>query len=105
MAMDNILEMLVATDKKACSIVDEAEEVLDATISNLELDVARFKEDYTQRATHRIGVIRDEEGNASQEALVDIAKRYEVLVANLDKAYEAHHKQWVEDLFQRCIAQ
>ena len=103
MAMDNILEMLVAADKKACAIVDDADETLDSTTATLDREVSKFKEDYAQRATQRIGVIRDEEGKASQEALEDISRRYEALMANLDKAYEEHHKEWEAEIFRRCI--
>ncbi|MEA5012768.1 MAG: hypothetical protein VB100_13725 [Angelakisella sp.] len=103
MAMDNILEFLVETDKKAAAIVSDAEDVLESTISNLDRDVQKFKEEYTQRAIHRIGIIRDEEGKASQEAFGDIAKRYDALMANLDQAYEEHHKEWEKELFERCI--
>ena len=103
MAMDNILELLVETDKKAAAIVSDAEDVLESTMSNLDRDVAKFKEDYTQRAVHRIGIIRDEEGKASADALSDISKHYETLMANLDRAYEEHHKDWEKDLFNRCI--
>ncbi len=103
MAVDRILEQLVAADQKACGIVDQAQAALDSTLANLDRDVAEFKEDYTQRAIHRIGIIRDEEGKASQEALEDISKRYEGLMAGLEQAYEAHHKEWEAELFRRCL--
>ena len=66
---------------------------------------AQLKEHSITRKYRAIvcGVIRDEEGKASQEALEDISRRYEALMANLDKAYEEHHKEWEAEIFRRCI--
>ena len=100
---DDILERLVDLDRKACAMVDDAQEQLDDTLSNMERDVARFREEYAQRATRRIGIIRDEEGRASEEALENISRRYQSLMDGLEESYRANHEKWEEEIFQRCI--
>ena len=74
MSMDKILNRLVEADRKASALVEEAEEYLDSTVSNMDREVAEFKKGYEEKAIHRIGIIRDEEGKASQQATEDIAK-------------------------------
>lgn len=101
--MDMILGQLVDLDCKARAIVEEAEEYLETTIANMERDVAQYREAYTERATHRIGVVRDQEGAASERATQDITQRYTQLMKNLDQTYEERHAQWEEELFNKCI--
>ena len=100
---DSILERLVKLDQKACAMVDDAQEQLDDTLANMERDVARFREGYTERATRRIGIIRDQEGQASQSELESISQRYQSLMEGLEKSYQENHQRWEEEIFQRCI--
>ena len=100
---DSILERLVELDQKACAMVDDAQEQLDDTLSDMEWDVARFREGYTERATRRIGIIRDQEGQASQSELESISQRYQSLMEGLEKSYQENHQRWEEEIFQRCI--
>ena len=100
---DSILERLVDLDRKACALVDDAQETLDDTLANSERDVERFREAYTEKAIRRIGIVRDEEGKASQSELESISQRYHALMEGLESTYREHHAQWEEDIFQRCI--
>ena len=63
----------------------------------------RFREEYTEKAIQRIGVVRDEEGRASQAELENISQRYHALMEGLEKTYEERHAQWEEEIFQRCV--
>ena len=103
MSMDKILNRLVEADRKASALVEEAEEYLDSTISNMDREVEEFKKGYEEKAVHRIGIIRDEEGKASMESLADISKRYESLMTNMEQVYEKNHTQWEQELFNRCV--
>jgi len=100
---DNILVRLVELDRKACAMVDDAQEVLDDTLSHTERDMEQFRQTYTEKAIQRIGVIRDEEGKASQAELENISQRYQSLMEGLEKTYQERHAQWEEEIFRRCI--
>lgn len=100
---DSILERLVELDRKACAMVDDAQEALDDTLSNTERDMERFRQSYTEKAMQRIGVVRDEEGRASQAELENISRRYNSLMEGLEKTYQERHAQWEEEIFRRCI--
>ena len=99
----SMLDRLVELDRKACAMVEDAQETLEDTLANTERDVERFREEYTQKAIQRIGVVRDEEGKASQAELDDIARRYHSLMEGLEKTYQDHHTQWEDEIFQRCV--
>ena len=103
MSMDKILNRLVEADRKASALVEEAEEYLDSTVSNMDREVEEFKKGYEEKAVHRIGIIRDEEDKASMESLADISKRYESLMSNMEQVYEKNHVQWEQELFNRCV--
>ena len=77
---DNILARLVELDRKACAMVEDAQETLEDTLANTERDMERFREEYTEKAIQRIGVVRDEEGRASQAELENISQRYHALM-------------------------
>ncbi len=99
----NILDQLVELDRKACAMVEDAQETLEDTLANTERDMERFREEYTEKAIQRIGVVRDEEGRASQAELENISQRYHALMEGLEKTYEERHVQWEEEIFQRCV--
>lgn len=99
----NVLERLVELDRKACAMVEEAQEVLEDTLASSERDMARFREKYTREAAQSIGNVRDSEGKASQAALEDISRRYQSLMEGLEKTYQERHVQWEDEIFQRCI--
>ena len=100
---DSILSRLVDLDRKACAMVEDAQEELDDTLSNTERDMERFRQTYTEKAVQRIGVVRDQEGKASQAELESIFQRYQSLMEGLEKTYQERHTQWEEEIFQRCI--
>lgn len=100
---NSVLERLVELDRKACAMVEDAQEALEDTLANTDRDMERFREEYTQKAVHRIGVVRDEEGKASQAELEDIARRYQSLMEGLERTYQERHAQWEEEIFQRCV--
>lgn len=100
---NSVLERLVEPDRRACAMVEDAQEALEDTLANTDRDMERFREEYTQKAVHRIGVVRDEEGKASQAELEDIARRYQSLMEGLERTYQERHAQWEEEIFQRCV--
>lgn len=100
---DSILTRLVELDRKACAMVEDAQEMLDDTLSHTERDMEQFRQTYTEKATQRIGIIRDQEGKASQAELESISQRYQSLMEGLEKTYRERHVQWEEEIFQRCI--
>lgn len=103
MGMDNILEDLKQVDRRACEMVDNAEEELELTVANIDREIEEFKKSYSERAKQRIGIVRDTESKASEAATGDISHRYESLMQNLETVYNENHTRWENDLFERCI--
>lgn len=103
MAADNVLSKLVEVDRKACLMVDDAEEKLELTMANMEREINEFKTSYSEKAMYRIGVVRQTEQKASEEASGSIAQRYDSLMQNLETVYKEKHTEWENELFARCI--
>lgn len=104
MSEDNILGRLVEMDRKACAMVDNAEEELDLTVANMEREIEEFKSSYAEKAKHRIGIVRDTEQKASDTESGNIVQRYDSLMQNLETVYNQNHTLWEDELFQRCTA-
>ncbi|MEG1687262.1 MAG: hypothetical protein RR022_06440 [Angelakisella sp.] len=104
MNTDSILTRLVETDRKASAMVDNAEEELELTVANMEREIASFKEQYADKAQKRIGIVRDTESRASQEATGNIAQRYDGLMQNLETLYAEKRDNWEDEIFNRCIS-
>lgn len=100
---NNILVRLVDADKKACALVDNAEEELDLTVANMEREIEEYKISYGEKAQKRIGIVRDTENKASEEASGGIAQRYVTLMQTLEVVYNDKHSVWEEELFDRCV--
>lgn len=103
MGMDNILVDLKQVDRRACEMVDNAEEELELTVANIDREIEEFKKSYSERAKQRIGIVRDTESKASEAAAGDISNRYESLMQNLETVYGENHNRWESELFERCI--
>lgn len=103
MSMNNILINLEEVDKRACELVDNAEEELELTVANIDREIEEFKKSYAERARQRIGIVRDTESKASQAAAGDISTRYESLMQNLETVYNEKHTLWEDELFERCV--
>lgn len=103
MSDSDILARLVELDKKADAMVEEAQEVLDDTLSHIEEDTEQFRKSCAEKAEQRISAIRDEEGRASQAELENISRRYQTLTEELEKTYQERHTQWEEEIFRHCV--
>lgn len=103
MSINNILEQLKQVDRRACDMVDNAEEELELTVANIDREIEDFKKSYSERAQQRIGIVRDAESKASQEAAGDISNRYDSLMQNLETVYNEKHVIWEDELFKRCV--
>lgn len=100
---EGILARLVELDKKADAMVEEAQVVLDDTLSHIEEDTQQFRKSCAEKSQQRIGAIRDEANRASQAELENISRRYQSLTEELEKTYRERHAQWEEEIFRRCV--
>ena len=103
MNMNEILSQLVAADRRGTEIVDTAEENLELTVSNIDREIALFKEQYTKQAEERIGLEKDQAKQITTELTSDISSKYNILKENLETMYHEKHTQWEKELFNRCL--
>ena len=103
MNMDEILSQLVAADRRATEIVDTAEENLELTVSNIDREIAQFKQQYSAQAEERIGLEKSQAKQHTSELTDDITSKYSTLKVNLEKVYDEKHILWEKELFQRCL--
>lgn len=103
MSDSDILARLTELDKTASGLVEEAQAVLDDTLSGIEEETERFRKTCAEESSRRVDAVRQEEEKASQEQLESISQRYRALAEGLEKTYEERHGQWEEEIFQRCV--
>lgn len=100
---DSILARLVELDNKAGELVEEAQEALDETVTNIERDTQEFRRSSAEKSVQRIGELRQQEEKASQARLEEIGRRYQSMTEALEKTYSDNHVQWEEEIFRRCV--
>lgn len=103
MSDSDILVRLTELDKTASGLVEEAQAMLDDTLSGIEEDTRRFRDAFAEESSRRVDAVRQEEEKASQEQLESISRKYRALAEGLEKTYQERHAQWEEEIFQRCV--
>ncbi len=103
--MQNMVKQIVDMDKKAREITDAAQLEKVQT----EKDIVKRREDirneYLERARHRIALNEPKERAAAEEDWKKSAARYQELSAQLDSAYQKNVSKWVDQLVSRVIGE
>lgn len=100
---DSILARLVELDQKAGELVEQAQEALDETVTNIERDTQEFRRSSAEQSAGRVEALRQQEERASQARLEEISQRYRSMTEALEKTYSDNHAQWEEEIFRRCV--
>lgn len=101
--MNETINRLIEIDKKARTIVEDAESYRDSVVANLDKDVAQFRREYIEKAEKRIGIVREEESKVSGKAMENAKASLERKLGDLNKLWQERHEQWEDELYNRCI--
>ncbi len=101
--MDNIINSLIEIDKKARSIVEEAENKSQDIINSISFSQKGFEIKYDNKAKLRLKKVKDEEAEKIKNNSRLIKDKYEVLIDKLERSYFQHHEEIENEIFNRVL--
>ena len=101
--MNEEINKLIALDKKARSMVEEADRYYNSTMNNLAKDIGELKDNYALRARNRIQNIREQEQALSAQTLDELKAKYDQMTKRLEQHYQEHQEELIQQIFDRCI--
>lgn len=101
--MNEEINKLIALDKKARSMVEEADRYYNSTMNNLAKDIGDLKDNYALRARNRIQKVREQEQALSAQTLEQLKEKYDQMTKRLEQHYQEHQEELIQQIFDRCI--
>ena len=71
--------------------------------AGLEKEVSALREDYMDRASHRLEEVQQTEDAAAQEALTRLDERLDRTMKAVEASYEKNKERWVDALFSMIV--
>lgn len=99
-----MVNQIVAAEHSARALADEAREKGARLEAGLDGDIAAMREQYMERARHRLEIVRQTEEAAADEAVEQLDRRRAETMAAVEASYARHRDQWADALF-RMIAE
>ncbi len=103
MDTENLLKKLIEADKKACELVENAEEEYQMTVANIDRVTDEFCKDYKEKAKKRIGILKENEDSEVLTETSEISDRYDMLMQNLEQKYNEKHTEWEDEIVRQVL--
>jgi hypothetical protein len=102
--MQDIIKKIIEIDKMAQKLTDEAFELKKEAEISIENDKKLLREQYIEKARHRIALNTETEQTYLKQSLEDIEKKHNETEARLKVIDADNRKKWVDDLYSRVIS-
>lgn len=101
--MDTVIEKISQIEAAATSIMDHANQQKKAFASNMEEQTAAFDGQMQKETNEKIQELRAAMEIRMNRRLKTQQNDAQMVLRAMEKRYEEHHTQYVEDLFQTMI--
>ena len=98
-----MVSQIMAAEQGAKALADEAREKRQQMQAGLEKEVSALREDYMDRANHRLEEVQQTEDAAAQEALTRVDERLDRTMKAVEASYEKNKERWVDALFSMIV--
>ncbi len=99
----NLINRIIEAENKARQIADEAQEKR----KNLQHDLAdakvNMRQNYVDRANHRIAEISKREDDFAQETIAKLNEHYAAELAEMEEKFQTNRAAWAEKLFSMIV--
>lgn len=99
--MEDMIAKIVEMDRKAQDMTDEAQQKRLDYEQHILRKKERIKNEYLERAKKRIAINQQSAQKKADNTLAMIKERDEVIIKELDKAYEKNCDTWVNTIVAR----
>ncbi len=100
----NIIRQLLEMDKKARTMVEDAEQEKRKAEAALVAEKARVEADILAKAKNRISRLKNQSADETDKEARQIEDEGRQMMQRLEADFAEHHAQWEDELFARCIA-
>lgn len=95
----DMVNQIVAAEHNAKALAEEGRQRQEQLQAGLEREIADLRENYMQRARHRVELVEETERDGAEEDMAKLDEKQRRAMERVEAAYEKNRDQWVETLF------
>ena len=99
----DMVNQIIAAEHSAKALTEEAKEKQEQFQTDLERELEGLREEYMERARHRVKLVEQTERAAAEERIAKLDQKLQDALDAVERSYEKHKDQWVEQLFQMIV--
>lgn len=99
----DMVNQIIAAEHSAKALTEEAKEKQEQFQTDLERELEGLREEYMERARHRVELVEQTERAAAEERIAKLDQKLQDALDAVERSYEKHKDQWVEQLFQMIV--
>lgn len=98
-----MVNQIITAEHSAKALAEEGRQKQEQMESGVEREVARLREDYMQRARHRLELVEETEQAGAEEEIVKLDEVQQRAMKAVEAVYEKNRDAWVDKLFAMIV--
>lgn len=99
----DMVNQIITAEHSAKALAEEGRQKQEQVESGVEREVAQLREDYMQRARHRLELVEETEQAGAEEEIVKLDEVQRRVMKAVGAAYERNRDAWVDKLFALIV--
>nr|WP_207754471.1 hypothetical protein [Pseudoflavonifractor phocaeensis] len=98
-----MVNQIITAEHSAKALAEEGRQKQEQMESGVEREVAQLREDYMQRARHRLELVEETEQAGVEEEIVKLDEVQQRAMKAVEAVYEKNRDAWVDKLFAMIV--
>lgn len=98
-----MVNQIITAEHSAKALAEEGRQKQEQVQSGLEQETADLRENYLQRARHRIELVEQTERAGAEEAIAKLDEKQRQAMKDVEAVYEKNRDKWVDTLFSMIV--
>ena len=99
----DMVNQIITAEHSAKALAEEGRQKQEQMESGVEREVAQLREDYMQRARHRLELVAETEQAGAEEEIVKLDEVQQRAMKAVEAVYEKNRDAWVDKLFAMIV--
>lgn len=99
----DMVNQIVAAEHSAKALAEEGRQRQEQLRSGLEREAADLREEYMQRARHRVELVEQTERAGAEETIAQLDEKQRQAMKRVEAVYEKNRDKWVDTLFSMIV--
>ena len=100
-----VINKIIEAEQQAQQLAGEARDKQLRLDEDLQKDTDRLREGYMEQARKRIALVREREEKQTAEKIAALNAVQKLDMDNMEHLYRSHKEEWIDELFDRIIAE